>query len=187
LLSDEVYEHITFDGKEHRSVSSFPGLSEKAFVISSFGKTFHITGWKVGYCKAPAKLSSEFRKIHQYVTFATSGPFQYAIADYLKDSGRVQSVKKMYEEKRNYFLQLIKSSKFKPLKSEGTYFQNLDFSEITGESDYDFAVRMTKESGVASIPVSVFYNDRTDNKILRFCFAKNNSTLEEAAEKLCRI
>jgi methionine aminotransferase len=187
ILSDEVYEHITFDGKEHQSVSRIQELAERAFVISSFGKTFHITGWKVGYCRAPEKLTSEFRKVHQFVTFATSAPFQYAIADYLDNLDRVREVKILYEEKRNYFLELLKPSRFKPLHSEGTYFQNLDYSGITGESDYDFAIRLTKEYGVASIPVSVFYNEKTDNKILRFCFAKNNSTLEQAAEKLNKI
>jgi len=187
ILSDEVYEHIIFDGKKHNSVSIFPELAERAFVVSSFGKTFHITGWKVGYCKAPEKLTSEFRKIHQFVTFATSSPFQYAIADYLDDLERILKVKIMYEEKRDYFLHLIKDSRFKPLHSSGTYFQNLDYSGITDENDYDFAVRITKEHGVASIPVSVFYNGKTDNKILRFCFAKNNETLETAAEKLNKI
>lgn len=187
ILSDEVYEHIIFDGKEHQSVARFPELSEKAFVISSFGKTFHITGWKVGYCQAPENLTSEFRKVHQFVTFATSAPFQYSIADYLDNFRRVREVRNLYEEKRNYFLELIKPSRFKPLHSEGTYFQNLDYSEITKENDYDFAIRMTKEFGVASIPVSLFYKDRTDNKILRFCFAKNNETLEKAAEKLNKI
>jgi methionine aminotransferase len=187
ILSDEVYEHIIFDGKKHQSIARFPELAERAFVVSSFGKTFHITGWKVGYCQAPEMLSAEFRKIHQYVTFATSAPFQYAIAEYLDDFERVRKVKAMYEEKRNYFLELIKGSRFKPLHSEGTYFQNLNFSDITNENDYDFAVRMTKEYGIASIPVSVFYNNKTDNKILRFCFAKSNSTLEMAADKLNKI
>jgi methionine transaminase len=187
VVSDEVYEHIIFDGKIHQSISKFSELAEKSFVISSFGKTFHITGWKVGYCQAPAELSAEFRKIHQFLTFATSSPFQYAIAKYLENFERIKNVKKMYENKRNHFLDLIKASRFKPLHSSGTYFQSLDYSGITDEPDYDFAIRMTKEYGVASIPVSVFYNDKTDNKILRFCFAKYEDTLEKAAEKLCKI
>ena len=184
ILSDEVYEYMVFDGKEHQSVAMYPELTEKSFVISSFGKTFHITGWKVGYTQAPAYMMTEFRKIHQFLTFATSAPFQYAIAKYLEDLERVRNVKVMYEQKRNYFLELLKGSKFKPLHSEGTYFQTLDYSEITDENDVDFAVRLTKKCGVASIPVSVFYSDRKDDKLLRFCFAKNDKTLEEAARRL---
>ncbi len=187
IISDEVYEHIVFDGKPHQSIIRFPGLAERSFVISSFGKTFHITGWKVGYCQAPSALTAEFRKVHQFLTFATSAPFQYAIAKYLEDFGKVYGVKKMYEQKRNYFLELLKGSRFKPLQCEGTYFQTLDYSNITDENDMDFAERITKEFGVASIPVSVFYNKKTDNKILRFCFAKNDETLQKAAEKLCKI
>ena len=187
LISDEVYEYIIFDGKIHQSIAMYPELAEKSFVISSFGKTFHITGWKVGYCQSPAEMSVEFRKIHQYLTFATSSPFQYALAKYLDNFNKVKDVKKMYENKRNHFLKSIKPSRFKPLHSSGTYFQSLDYSDITDEPDYDFAVRLIKEFGVASIPVSVFYNEKTDNKILRFCFAKYEDTLEKAAEKLCRI
>ncbi len=187
IISDEVYEHIIFDGKEHQSIIKFPELAERSFVISSFGKTFHITGWKVGYCQAPSALMAEFRKVHQFLTYATSAPFQYAIAKYLEDFDKVYEVKKMYEQKRNYFLELIKGSRFKPLHSEGTYFQTLDYSVITDEYDFDFAVRITKEFGVASIPISVFYSDKTDNKLLRFCFAKNDETLQTAAERICRI
>lgn len=187
ILGDEVYEHIVFDGKRHESVIRYDELAEKSFVISSFGKTFHITGWKVGFTQAPAGMTKAFRDIHQYITFATSAPFQYAIAKYLENPDKVTGLKNMYEEKRDYFLSLVSSSRFKPLKSKGTYFQLLDYSEITKEPDTDFAIRMTKEFGLASIPVSVFYNKKTDNRILRFCFAKNNDTLEKAAEVLCRI
>jgi methionine aminotransferase len=187
IISDEVYEHIVFDGKQHQSVIRFPELADRSFVISSFGKTFHITGWKVGYCQAPVALTAEFRKVHQFLTYATSAPFQYAIAKYLEDFDKVHTVKKMYEQKRNYFLGLIKNSRFKPLHSEGTYFQTLDYSEITDERDTDFAVKVTKEFGVASIPISVFYSDKKDYKLLRFCFAKNDETLKTAAERLCRI
>lgn len=187
IISDEVYEHIIFDGKEHQSIIKFQELAERSFVISSFGKTFHITGWKVGYCQAPSELMVEFRKVHQFLTYATSAPFQYAIAKYLDDLDKVYEVKKMYEQKRNYFLELTKHSRFKPLHSEGTYFQTLDYSDITDEYDFDFAVRITKEFGVASIPISVFYSDNTDNKLLRFCFAKNDETLQTAAERICRI
>ncbi len=184
VLSDEVYEHIIFDGAEHFSLLKDEELFQRSFIVSSFGKTFHITGWKVGYCIAPPALTDELRKVHQFLTFSTSTPAQYALAEYLKDHGRVNELKNFYQSKRDYFLRLISGTKFRPLKCEGTYFQLLDYSAISNENDYEFAVRLTKEYMVASIPVSVFYKDRTDNKVLRFCFAKEESTLAEAAQRL---
>jgi len=184
ILSDEVYEHIIFDSNRHITPLSVEELYRKSFIISSFGKTFHITGWKVGYCTAPPNLTSEFRKIHQFLTFSTSTPFQYALSAYMKNKSHIKNLKSFYESKRNYFLKLISETKFKPLQCKGTYFQLLDYSEITDEKDFDLAVRLTKEYKVASIPVSVFYEKKTDNKVLRFCFAKEDKTLEKAAKRL---
>ncbi len=184
ILSDEVYEHIIFDGRKHLSLLQDEELFERAFVVSSFGKTFHITGWKVGYCTAPEQLTSEFRKIHQFLTFSTSTPFQYALAEYMKDTRTIRELSKFYQAKRDKFLSLIAGTQFRPLKCEGTYFQTLDYSAITDENDLDFAVRLTREKKVASIPFSAFYKDKTDNKVLRFCFAKEEETLERAVEKL---
>lgn len=180
VLGDEVYEHIIFDGKKHHSMLLDEELFERSFVVSSFGKTFHITGWKVGYCTAPENLTAEFRKIHQFLTFSTSTPFQFALAEYVKNTVRIKELKTFYQTKRDKFLSLISDTKFKPLKCEGTYFQTLDYSAISDEKDFDFAVRLTKEKKVASIPVSAFYKDKTDNKVLRFCFAKEDETLERA-------
>lgn len=187
ILSDEVYEHIIFDGEKHLSMVGYDELYERSFIVSSFGKTFHVTGWKVGYCTAPKELTNELRKIHQFLTFSTSTPAQNALAKYTSDIKRIADLKKFYEQKRDFFLNLIKQTGFKPLDCKGTYFQLLDYSDITDENDYDFAVRLTKESKVASIPVSVFYKEKTDNKVLRFCFAKENKTLESAVEKLQKL
>lgn len=184
ILSDEVYEHIIFDGTEHRSLIREDELYRRSFIVSSFGKTFHITGWKVGYCIAPPDLTEEFRKIHQFLTFSTSTPAQFALAEYIKNFGRVKELKNFYQSKRDFFLNRISETKFKPLKCEGTYFQLLDYSSMTDENDFDFAVRLTKELRIASIPVSIFYKEKTDNKVLRFCFAKEESTLAAAAESL---
>lgn len=184
ILSDEVYEHIIFDGKKHHSILLEDELFERSFVVSSFGKTFHITGWKVGYCTAPVNLTTEFRKIHQFLTFSTSTPFQFALAEYVKNVGRVKELKKFYQSKRDKFLSLISETEFIPLKCEGTYFQTLDCSAISDENDFDFAVRLTKEKKVAAIPVSAFYKDKTDNKVLRFCFAKEDHTLERAIDRI---
>lgn len=184
ILSDEVYEHIIFDDTQHPSVSRYPGLAERSFVVSSFGKTFHATGWKVGYCMAPEHMTKEFRKIHQFVTFATSTPFQYAIAQYMKDHSKILGLGAFYQEKRDYFLSKIQGSRFKPLHSSGTYFQLLDYSAISPDKDIDFARYLTIEHKLAAIPVSVFYHSHEDNKVLRFCFAKSNETLDRAAEIL---
>lgn len=187
ILSDEVYEHIVFNDRKHISMLSDDDLFKKSFVVSSFGKTFHITGWKVGYCAAPENLTAELRKIHQFLTFSTSTPFQYALSEYMKDLSNVSELKNFYQKKRDLFLKLISGTKFKPLNCDGTYFQLLDYSEITGENDFEFAKRLTKEFKVASIPLSVFYENKTDNKILRFCFAKEDNTLMKAAENLGKV
>lgn len=187
VLSDEVYEHITFDGIEHQSVLRYPGLAERSIVISSFGKTYHNTGWKIGYCIAHENIMAEFRKVHQFNVFSVNSPSQYALADMMEQDGWYDDLAKFYEKKRNYFLELIADSRFKALQCDGTYFQLLDFSEITNESDMDFAKRLTIEKKLASIPISVFYANNTDHSVLRFCFAKDDETLEKAAEIICSI
>ncbi|WP_299258622.1 methionine aminotransferase [uncultured Aquimarina sp.] len=187
LLSDEVYEHIIFDGQEHQSIARLPGLAERAFITASFGKTFHTTGWKMGYCIAPKELMIEFRKVHQFNVFCSSHPMQYALAEYLKTSNHYLSLPSFYQEKRDLFLSLIKDSRFSFTPAAGTYFQLLDYSAITDEGDVVFAKRLTKEHKIASIPVSVFNLDQQDDKVLRFCFAKTEDTLKRAAEILCNI
>ncbi|MCK8523746.1 methionine aminotransferase [Aquimarina sp. D1M17] len=187
LLSDEVYEHIIFDGQPHESAAKFPGLVERSFITASFGKTFHTTGWKMGYCLAPAQLMEEFRKVHQFNVFCSSHPMQYALAEYLKTPEHYLSLPQFYQEKRDVFLSLLQDSRFKFIPAAGTYFQLLDYSEITDENDVTFAERLTKEHKIASIPVSVFNLNQQDDKVLRFCFAKNEDTLKKAAEILCNI
>jgi methionine transaminase len=187
ILSDEVYEHIIFDGVRHESVALHPELFERSFVISSFGKTYHTTGWKIGYCLAPAPLSKEFQRVHQFLTFASNTPIQYAYAQFMKNKEVYLSLSAFYQEKRDKFLSLIGDSRFKALPCRGTYFQMMDYSAISDESDVEFSKRMTIEHGVASIPPSVFYHHQVDHKVLRFCFAKKDETLEKAAERLCKI
>jgi methionine aminotransferase len=187
ILSDEVYEHIIFDGYEHQSVARYPKLAERSIIVSSFGKTYHTTGWKMGYCLAPKNLMSEFRKAHQYIVFSANTAIQYAYAEYLQHKEDYLQLGKFYQQKRDYFLSLLKSSRFVPLPVSGSYFQLLKYTGITKEKDTDFAVRLTREHGVASIPVSVFYHKPQDNKVLRFCFAKSSETLEKAAKILCAV
>jgi methionine aminotransferase len=187
IISDEVYEHIVFDGRPHLSLARYPGLRARSFIVSSFGKTYHATGWKVGYCLAPGGLTAEFRKIHQYLTFATSTPVQMALSDYITASDDHLTLADFYQHKRDRFQQLLAGTRFKPLACQGTYFQMVDYSAITQEADTDFARRLTTDFGVAAIPPSVFYHDHRDDHVLRLCFAKHDRTLEEAAEKLCRI
>ena len=187
ILSDEVYEHIIFDDLVHQSVMRYPKLAERSFVVFSFGKTYHNTGWKMGYCLAPAELMREFRKAHQFIVFSANTPYQYAFAEMMKDPSYYLALRKFYEEKRDYFLKLIYGSKFKAKAASGSYFQMLGYKGISNEKDTDFAIRLTKEIGVASIPVSVFYHHKVDNKMLRFCFAKENETLEKAAERLLKV
>ncbi|TAH41795.1 MAG: aminotransferase class I/II-fold pyridoxal phosphate-dependent enzyme [Bacteroidetes bacterium] len=186
VLSDEVYEHIIFDGKKHESAISYPGLRERSFVVFSFGKTYHTTGWKMGYCFAPVNLMAEFRKVHQFVVFTSNTPIQYALADYLKNKSYLE-LPDFFQKKRDYFLELISASRFTFTPSQGTYFQLLDYSAITKEKDTNFAKRLTKEYGVASIPLSVFYQKAPDTKLLRFCFAKKDETLEKAADLICKV
>jgi len=187
LLSDEVYEHIIFDGEKHQSAALFPALAERAFIVASFGKTFHNTGWKVGYCIAPAQLTEEFRKVHQFNVFSVNHPVQIALAEYLKNPNNYLELGSFYQQKRDLFLSLLKGSRFNFKPSKGTYFQLLNFSKITEESDVDFAIRLTKEQKIASIPISVFNESGLDTKVLRFCFAKTDETLKKAAEILCKI
>ncbi len=187
VLSDEVYEHIIFDGLKHQSVCRFPKLAERSFVVFSFGKTYHATGWKIGYVLAPAKLMTEFRRVHQFIVFTVNTPFQYALAEYMKNKNEYLELGKFYQNKRDYFINLIKGSKFSYIPASGSYFQMLDYSKITKEKDMEYAIRLTKEAGVASVPMSAFYHDPEPNQLLRFCFAKTDETLEKAAEKLCNV
>ena len=187
VLSDEVYEHITFDGRQHESILKYPELSKRSLAIFSFGKVFHNTGWKLGYCVAPEHLSKEFRKVHQFIVFACNNPIQHALAEFLQRSEEYLSLNAFFQKKRDYFIDLLKGTGFKVTPCEGTYFQLLDYSDLSDEKDLDFAVRLTKEIGVASIPVSVFYKDEPDNRYLRFCFAKSNDLLEKAAKRLSKL
>lgn len=187
ILSDEVYEHVIFDGYEHQSVARFPKLAERSFIVFSFGKTFHATGWKTGYVLAPKNLTAEFRKVHQFNVFASNTPIQYAYAEFMRNEKNYTGLEKFYSRKRDYFLKLMKGSRFKALPCSGSYFQLMDYSKISSEKDTEFAVKLTKENGVASIPVSVFYKNPSENKLLRFCFAKDDSMLEQAAIKLCAV
>jgi len=188
LLSDEVYEHISFDGKQHQSLLRYPDLAARTFAVSSFGKTYHATGWRVGYCVAPRPLMEEFLRIHQFVNFSTNSPMQYAIADFLRDCPQHHlELGAFYQEKRDLFVELMSGSKFSMVPSSGTYFQLADYSEISNEPDTEFAARLTREYKVAVIPISVFYKDPPEQNVVRFCFAKDNDTLREAANKLTRI
>lgn len=187
VLSDEVYEHMVFDDKKHQSIARFKNLAERSFLISSFGKTVHTTGWKMAYVAAPENLMTEFRKIHQYLVFACNTPIQYALAEYLKDKNNYLELKHFYQDKRDKFIKLVSGSRFRLEPSAGTYFQLLNYKNITDEKDTDFAVRLTKEHKLAAIPLSAFYHEKDDNKLLRFCFAKKDETLEKAAEIICKV
>jgi methionine aminotransferase len=187
LLSDEVYEHLIFDGLTHESVCKYPALASKTLITGSFGKTFHATGWKCGFVLAPPQLTAEFRKVHQFVVFAVNTPVQHAIAEYLKNPENYINLGSFYQEKRDLFLGMIKGSRFKASPASGTYFQLLNYSNISDEKEMAFAERITREYKIASVPVSPFYHNQEDNKMLRFCFAKTTETLEKAAEILCRI
>ncbi len=184
LLSDEVYEHLTYDGKCHESVLKYPSLFQRSIACFSFGKTFHNTGWKMGYCVAPAYLMKEFRKVHQFNVFSVNTPMQYALAEYLQAPEHYLQLPDFYQQKRDFFRQAMQGSAFKLLPCEGTYFQLLNYSAISKEKDVDFAIRLTKEHGIATIPVSVFYSQPPEMQLLRVCFAKTEETLSQAAEKL---
>lgn len=187
IVSDEVYEHIVFDGAQHASVLLHPELRKRSFVCGSFGKTYHITGWKIGYCIAPSFLTSEFRKLHQWVTFSSATPLQYALADYLKEPAHYLGLSNFYQKKRDLFASQFTGSAWKVLPSAGSFFQCLDYSAISTEKDVDLADRLTREIKVASIPVSVFYETDPGDKILRFCFAKEDDMLLEAANRLVNL
>ncbi len=187
VLSDEVYEHLIFDEAEHQSVLRFPELMKRSLAVYSFGKTFHNTGWKIGYVAGPDYLMSEFRKVHQFNVFCVNSFIQFALADYLEQPESYLSLPQFYQQKRDFFQQMMQGSSLKGYASEGTYFQLFDYSVISQESDVDFAKRMTTEFGVAAIPVSVFYSNRRDDKVIRLCFAKTEDVLEEAGKVLRNI
>ena len=187
VLSDEVYEHLVYDGEEHQSVLNFPELYERSLLTFSFGKTFHVTGWKLGYCVAPPSLMKEFRKVHQFNVFSVNHPGQQAIAELLSEPEEYLGLNAFFEQKRNLLQGAMKDARFNALKCEGTYFQLFDYSEISQEKDTDFAKRLTTEFGVASIPVSVFYSSGRQDNVIRLCFAKTENLLEQAAEKLTKI
>ena len=184
VLSDEVYEHIIFDGIAHQSMARHDALASRSFIVGSFGKTYHTTGWKVGYTVAPPALMQEFRKVHQFVTFSTITPVQHAIADFLETRRGLSELGPFFQAKRDLFLALMAGSRFKPLPCHGSYFQLMDYSAITDERDADFAIRLTQERGVASIPTSPFLRSQDAPRVLRFCFAKKDETLRAAAERL---
>ena len=188
VVADEVYEHIIFDGRRHESLARYPAVADRAVVISSFGKTYTTTGWKVGYCAAPAPLSAEIQRIHQWIVFAVNGAIQMAYADAVREDPACLPVTAAYQRRRDRFLELIAGSRFRPLPCEGTFFQLLDYSAITSERDVDFAVRLTREYGVAAIPLAPFLSGGASaGPVLRFCFAKRDATLEAAAERLRAI
>jgi methionine transaminase len=187
VISDEVYEHIIFDGNIHQSAAGLGALSRRTFITASFGKTVHNTGWKMGYCVAPATLMTEFKKVHQYNVFCVNNPIQKALALYLKNPETYLDLSAFYQKKRDHFISLMKDSRFGIIPSKGTYFQLLDFTKISDESDIDFAERLTKEEGIATIPTSVFNTNKEDFKQIRVCFAKTEDTLKEAAEILTTI
>jgi methionine aminotransferase len=187
ILSDEVYEHLIFDNIPHQSILRYPGLLERSFVCFSFGKTFNCTGWKLGYCITSPELMSEFRKVHQFNSFCCHTPSQVALAEYLKNKEAYLSLSGFMQQKRDYFIELMKATRFTMLESRGSYFICTKYDRISEEADKDFSIRITKEFGVATIPVSSFYKSGTDNRVVRFCFSKKNETLEAAVERLRKI
>lgn len=187
LLSDEVYEHLVFDGLKHCSILAYPELRKRSIATFSFGKMLHATGWRIGYAIADESLMREFRKVHQFNVFSNNSPLQYAIADYLEDEQVYMGLSSFFEQKRNLFLDSIKNSPFKTIPSQGTYFQLADYSEISAEADTEFALRMAKDVGVAVIPISAFYGSGLDNKVVRFCFAKTDDLLLKAGQLISKI
>lgn len=187
ILSDEVYEHLVYDDHQHLSVSRYPELKERSFITASFGKLFHNTGWKVGYCLAPEWLMTEFRKVHQFQVFSVNTPVQYAIADFMNDERNYLELGVFFQAKKNFFVNLLKGTRFDLLTCSGSYFQSVQYSRISDEKDTDLAMRLITEFGVASIPVSAFYHRRSDHHVLRFCFAKKQETLEEAVYRLSKV
>ncbi|MDD0810118.1 pyridoxal phosphate-dependent aminotransferase [Curvibacter sp. RS43] len=187
LISDEVYEHMVFDGQTHQSAARFPGLAARAFIVSSFGKTYHVTGWKVGYVAAPAALSAEFRKVHQFNVFTVNTPVQHALAQYMADPKPYLDLPAFYQHKRDLFRAGLVRTRFKLLPSEGSYFQCVDISEVSDLGEADFAQWLTREIGVAAIPLSAFYGDGFDQRVVRFCFAKKDETLIAALDRLAKL
>ncbi len=187
LISDEVYEHMVFDGQAHQSASRFPGLAARAFIVSSFGKTYHVTGWKVGYVAAPATLTAEFRKVHQFNVFTVNTPVQHGLAAYMADPRRYLTLPAFYQRKRDLFREGLARTKFRILPSEGSFFQCVDISEVSDMREADFCLWLTKEIGVAAIPLSAFYGDAFDQRVVRFCFAKKEETLLAALERLAKL
>jgi methionine aminotransferase len=184
ILSDEVYEHLIYDGEVHHSMARYPELQQRSFIVASFGKLFHATGWKVGYCLAPAYLMQEFRKIHQFLVFSVNSAMQHAMVEYLKDENTYLTLPDFFQQKRDHFRKGLAETKFELLPSYGSYFQSVKYGHLTDEADTDFALRLTKEAGVACIPTSVFYTQGTDHNVLRFCFAKKQETLDDAVNRL---
>jgi len=187
ILSDEVYEHIIFDGKRHESLSRYKDLAARSLITCSFGKTFHATGWKTGYCIGPEFLMREFRKVHQFIVFCVNTPLQHALADFLGDPANYQGLEKFFGEKRDFFIQALQGSRFGVVPSAGTYFQLLNYKALSEEDELTFAQRLTREYKVAGVPTSPFYSSPVNNHMLRICFAKSEETLEKAAEILCKI
>jgi methionine aminotransferase len=187
IISDEVYEHLIFDGKQHESILKYPELLQRAFVCFSFGKVYHCTGWKLGYCISSEFLMKEFRKIHQYNCFSCDSPKQVALATFLKEKEHYLGLGSFIQQKRDYFMQLMKETKFEPLPTYGSYFQVYSYKNISDEVEKDFAIRLTKETGVAAIPVSAFYTKETNHQVLRFCFSKKETTLETAVTRLLKV
>jgi len=187
ILSDEVYEHIVFDKKVHTSISQSPELSKRSFVISSFGKTYHSTGWKIGYCSAPENLAAEFKKVHQFMLFAVNTPIQYAYAEFIKNDEHYLNLNNFYQQKRDYFLNNIKGSRFKYTLAEGTYFQLLDYSAISDIDDMAFAEFLTRNAGVVVIPLSPFYSSGYNGRQIRICFAKKDEVILEACKRLLKV
>ena len=187
ILSDEVYEHIIFDGRVHQSVAMYPKLAERAFITYSFGKTFHATGWKVGYCLAPENLMKEFKKVHQFNVFTVNTAVQMALAEFLKNEDNYIGLPSFYQEKRDLFSQVISASRFSFVASEGTYFQLVNYKDISDLSEMEFAIWLTKEKGVGAIPVSVFHRSKLDEKVVRFSFSKKLETIEQAGDLICKI
>ena len=187
LISDEVYEHMVFDGQQHQSAARFPGLAARAFIVSSFGKTYHVTGWKVGYVAAPAALTTEFRKVHQFNVFTVNTPVQYGLASYMSNPRPYLDLPAFYQRKRDLFQAGLKRTRFKLLPSEGTYFQCVDISAVSDLGETEFCKWLTTEVGVAAIPLSAFYGNGFDQRVVRFCFAKKDETLQAALERLARL
>lgn len=187
LIADEVYEHMVFDGGRHHSAAAFPGLAARAFIVSSFGKTYHVTGWKVGFVAAPPTLTAEFRKVHQFNVFTVNTPMQHGIASYMGDPAPYLQLPDFYQRKRDLFRAGLAATRLRLLPCEGTYFQSVDISDVSGQSEAEFCQWLTAEIGVAAIPTSAFYRDGFDQQVVRFCFAKRDETLREALGRLARL